>query len=85
VIEIRCTNSGLAKQLANVLSPDNLGAPKKQRFSMSVSHSSLLFDFSTDTIDSLEATVDSILDDVGLFQEVWLLSSQGEGFDRRRA
>ncbi|MDV3293077.1 MAG: hypothetical protein LYZ70_02290 [Nitrososphaerales archaeon] len=73
-LTIACRDSGVAKDLASVLAPDNVAIPAEQRFSMAVRGNSLLFSIASERIPSAFATAQSILRDVALFQEVWLIS-----------
>jgi hypothetical protein len=69
--------------LADVLEPDNIGIPKDREFRMTVSGSTVLFGFGSSTVDSLLATFISLMNDVQLFEEVWLLSHSKEAFGQR--
>lgn len=83
-LTVRCADSGVARRLEEVLTPDNVGVPKDQRFSMSRRGESLIFGMESETLLPLLSTVSSILEDASLFQEVWLLSRGWETRVRRR-
>jgi len=74
----------VARQLEDVLAPDNTGVPKDQRFTMRRTGDSLVFLMETGTLPPLVATALSILSDASLFQEVWLLSRGGDAAVGRR-
>ena len=79
ILKVRCGNSPTAKKLAAVLAPDNRAVPSDQRFAMSVKSGVLTF-----KVESLRArsgfnTVRSVLGDVELFREIWLISSEKGG------
>lgn len=74
LLTIGCRNSRAVKELASVLAPDNVAIPAEQRFSMAVRGHSLLFNVASERIPSAFTTAQSILRDVALFQEVWLIS-----------
>lgn len=73
-LSITCRNNRSAKDLASVLAPDNAAVPSGQRFSMAVRGRSLIFVVASERIPSAFTTVQGILRDVALFQEVWLIS-----------
>ena len=65
--------------LAAVLTPDNEGLPRGMVFSMTARKMALEFEVSSDSPATSLSTVLALLRDIRLFQEVWLLSSQGGG------
>ncbi len=73
-LSIRCSEKEVRTQLESVLSPDNEGAPKGLRFSMSGRAGTLLFRIESAAPSAGLSTAIAVLRDVSLFQEVWLLS-----------
>ena len=76
VLRVGCRNSATAKKLAAVLAPDNKAVPSDQDFSMRVSKSSVAVEVETDNFRSGFNTVRSVLRDVALFREIWLISRE---------
>lgn len=74
---VNCRDAGIADQLSQVLSPDNVGIPRNQRFSVSRSGRTLAFEVESEDTSSSFSTLLSILADTSLFQEIWLLSREG--------
>ena len=74
---VHCASPTVAKSLEDVLTPDNVGVPGAQRFSMSRLERSLTFVVESADLPSLTSTLNSALADAALFQEVWLLSRRG--------
>jgi hypothetical protein len=75
-LTIRCSDSHTADRLAAVLAPDNVGVPRDQGFSVSRVGAKLVFRAKSEVPSSLFATAASVLNDVTLFQEIWLLSRE---------
>ena len=67
------------KSLRSVLAPDNVGIPRGTRLSMEVRGSSLAFDVESESASTALSTVLSLLRDITLFEEVWLLSHRSGG------
>lgn len=84
-LEIACRDTAVASHLEEVLTPDNVGVPRNQRFSMARVRDSLVFGVESETPASLFSTLISVLRDVALFQEVWLLSSEKDAAAGRRS
>ncbi len=74
-VTMECRDVKTAKKLMMVLSPDNRAFPKDQRFTSEMKGKRLVFRAESERPFSVISTIESILSDVGLFQEVWLLSS----------
>ena len=77
-MKVRCNGRETAAQLESVLKPDNRRIPSDQRLMMRRSGRMLLFEMKSPRLLSALASVESLLNDVNLFREVWLLSA-GEG------
>ncbi|MDV3243728.1 MAG: hypothetical protein LYZ66_00975 [Nitrososphaerales archaeon] len=75
-LKLVCKNYGTANKLASVLAPDNKVVPADQRLLMVVKSDTVLFKVESDRLPSALATVQSILQDVSLFQEIWLISQK---------
>jgi hypothetical protein len=73
-LTLRCRDAKVAKGLEQVLSPDNAGFPRGQRFAMTRKGRTLLFIVDGEATSSFFSTVYSVLRDASLFQEIWLLS-----------
>jgi hypothetical protein len=73
-LTVRCEGAAVARQLEDVLAPDNTGVPRDQRFTMRRAGDSLVFLMESEALPPLVSTALSILSDASLFQEVWLLS-----------
>ena len=76
VLRIRCRSPATAKKLAAVLSPDNKAVPSDQRFSMRVTAGTIALRVESDRAKSAFNTVRSVLRDVALFREIWLISRE---------
>lgn len=74
-MKVRCIKTGAAAKLEEVLRPDNTSIPADQRFSMSRLGKTLVFEIESRRAPSALASVTSLLNDIHLFNEVWLLSS----------
>ncbi|MDA4127999.1 MAG: hypothetical protein OK422_00810 [Thaumarchaeota archaeon] len=73
-LRVVCRDGKTAGNLESVLKPDNKGIPKAQRFSMARRSNTLDFVIDSDRLTSALTSVQSILSDVRLFQEVSLLT-----------
>jgi len=73
-LTLGCAGSDTARKLAAVLGPDNRGVPGDQRFTMKLSGREVSFEIGSDRPSSAFSSLDSVLCDASLFQEVWLLS-----------
>lgn len=73
-LRILCADAATAGKLEAVLKPDNRNVPRGQVFSMSRRSSVVLFEISSSQFQSALTSAQSILSDVSLFQEIWLLS-----------
>ncbi len=74
-MKVRCMRARTAAKLAEVLEPDNRSIPSDQRFSMSRLGKTLVFKVESARAPSALASVASLLNDIHLFKEVWLLST----------
>lgn len=75
-VSIECRDRRTAEKLLAVLEPDNREFPKGQAFSSELSGRRLVLRLrSRDRFMSLVSTLEGMLSDAQLFQEVWLLSS----------
>ncbi len=74
-MKVRCVEAGTAAKLKEVLEPDNKSIPADQRFSMSRFGKTLVFKIESGRAPSALASVVSLLNDIHLFKEVWLLST----------
>jgi len=81
-MKVSCANPSTARKLASVLAPDNKGVPADQRFSMKVHFRVVSFAVESQRLPSVFATLQSILRDLSLFAEIWLISRGSEA--RRR-
>ncbi len=74
-LKVRCSNREVTKSLESVLRPDNRALPPDQRFLMKTSEEgrSILFRVESPRGSSALATIESLLNDINLFKEVWLL------------
>jgi hypothetical protein len=73
-LTLGCAGPDTAEKLAAVLGPDNRGAPGDQRFKMQLAGRTVSFDIDSERLGSAFSSLDSVLCDAALFQEVWLLS-----------
>jgi hypothetical protein len=73
-LSFHCKDPEVALELEQVLTPDNVGMPHDQRFTMTRRGRTLVFDIGSVSPASTSSTLSSILRDVSLFQEIWLLS-----------
>ena len=74
-LAIVCMDAKTAKKLLEVLEPDNRAFPKTQRFTSERKGRRLIFLVESNRTMSLLSTLESILADVGLFQDVWSLAT----------
>jgi hypothetical protein len=74
LLKFDCRSSATARKLAAVLEADNRGVPIDQRLAMSVASRSVTITVGAARTGSGFTTVQSILRDVALFQEIWLIS-----------
>ncbi len=74
-VSIECRDRKTAAELLAVLEPDNRAFPKGQAFAAELSGRKLVFRLRSDRFMSMISTLEGILSDAQLFQEVWLLSS----------
>jgi len=78
-LKVGCGNAAIAKKLAAVLAPDNRAIPSDQRFAMSARSAVLTFNVESERARSGFNTIRSVLRDVELFREIWLISSEKGG------
>ncbi len=76
ILSVRCANRKVRDQLQAVLAPDNVGGPRGMRFSVIPRERSISFRVTSEAPASSLSTAMSLLNDISLFQEVWLLSRQ---------
>ncbi len=74
-MKVKCSGGDVATRLQRVLAPDNRGIPPDQGFVMRRSGRTLFFEMNSPRPLSALASVESLLNDINLFKEVWLLSS----------
>ena len=77
-LSIRCRDREACKLLAEVMAPDNEGAPKGMSLKMRSNDGNLEFHFDSDSPQGALTTAIAILRDANLSQEVWLLSRQDD-------
>ena len=73
-ISIRCTDDLVGRGLRSVLTPDNKGVPRGLRFLMKGSAEVLEFDIGSGSPSTALSTSLALLQDISLFEQVWLLS-----------
>ena len=78
-LRLDCADPSVAGKLGVVLGPDNRSVPSDQRFMMRQEAAALSFSIESDRAASAFTSLDSVLSDAALFQEVWLLSRRDEG------
>jgi len=76
-LTFKCDRS--ASSLTKVLSPDNRSVPSDQVLKMTLSGGQVTFSIESDRLPSAFTSLDSVLSDASLFQEVWLLSRPAGG------
>lgn len=69
-LSIRCADETVASELRKVLLPDNRNVPKDQRFTMAVEGSTLKFRIVSTRVMPGLSTLESVLSDVRLFDEI---------------
>lgn len=84
MVTISCADAATSRSLERVLAPDNRGAPKDMRLRMRREGSKVGFAITSPSPSSALSTAASLLSDVSLFQEVWLLSAQGGPVNTRK-
>jgi hypothetical protein len=75
-LKVQCRDRGTALRLASVLLPDNGHLPNDQSLMMQERGRALNFEILSPRAGSLLSSAISLITDVGLFQEVSLLSSE---------
>jgi len=73
-LKVVCADRAAAESLESVLTPDNVNVPANQRFSMRRRSQTLLFEVSSSRPRSPLSTLQSVLSDIILFREIWLIS-----------
>lgn len=81
-LTLKCKES-VATKLTEVLSPDNRSIPSDQMFAMRRAGDKVSFEIESQRLVSTFTSLDSVLSDIALFQEVWLLSRRTGGRDRK--
>ncbi|MBI3840467.1 MAG: hypothetical protein HY297_00680 [Thaumarchaeota archaeon] len=84
VLAITASSARTSGALGSVLAPDNEGNPKGLRFSSQRRGRSTVFRATSESPSTALSTAVSILRDVSLFQEVWLLSGGGAPLSQKR-
>jgi len=74
LLTLTCKDPDARRRLQSVLSPDNEGGPRALKLSAAGAGSALKFKVEADSAQTAISTALSILRDVRLFEEVWLLS-----------
>jgi hypothetical protein len=83
-LSFNCTARDVATRLGAVLSPDNEGAPGGLHLSMSAVEKRVTFQLGSDSPSTALSTVQAILRDASLFEQIWLLSRASDGKHPRR-
>jgi hypothetical protein len=73
-LRVECASRDISSKLESVLSPDNESLPRDQLFQMIRHSKDLLFMIESARVTSAFSSLESLLSDINLFQEVWLLS-----------
>ncbi|MDG6898280.1 MAG: hypothetical protein JRN24_00935 [Nitrososphaerota archaeon] len=73
-LRVRCGNRRIAEKLESVLLPDNKAIPSDLTFSMRRRSNRLYFEAYSARLRSPVTTVASLLSDVVIFREIWLIS-----------
>jgi hypothetical protein len=73
-LSVTCVDIPVASMLSKVLTPDNEGATRGLRFSMNQEQRRLIFDVESDSPSTSISTCLSLLQDIGLFAEIWLFT-----------
>lgn len=76
LLRVTCRNPSTAEKLAAVLAPDNRVVPPDQRLAMKVASNSVALRVDSERVQSGFNTVRSVLRDVALFREIWLISRE---------
>jgi len=71
---VLCANESVARRLEAVLSADNANVPKDQSFTMRRKSRTLYFDVTSQRLRSPLTTLNSVVTDIALFREIWLIS-----------
>ena len=73
-LKVRCSSREVTKNLESVLRPDNRVLPPDQRFLMKTIDEArtIIFRVESPRGSSALASVESLLNDINLFKEVWL-------------
>ncbi|MDV3277693.1 MAG: hypothetical protein LYZ69_04410 [Nitrososphaerales archaeon] len=74
LLRISCTGGATAEKLESVLGPDNVNVPVGQKFRMRRRSKSVSFVISSESLRSPLSSLESVLADVALFREIWLIS-----------
>jgi hypothetical protein len=74
ILSVACSTVAVRESLESVLAPDNAGGPEGMRFSSKRKGTSLEFVVRSESPSSAISTAISLLRDISLYQEVWLLS-----------
>jgi hypothetical protein len=77
-LQIRCAGPAECKALEGVLTPDGKVVPKGLRLTASRTGGTLAFSGGSESPSTALSTAVSLLWDVALFNEVWLLSTRRE-------
>jgi len=83
-LDLRLSGPDVGESLFSVLAPDNEGAPRGLRLSMTRRGASIGMLIESDSISTVISNLLALLRDVALFEEVWLLS-HGTGGRVQRA
>lgn len=83
-MDVACSGVDVRRSLVDVLSPDNKVVPAGMRLSMAGLGSSVRVEVTSDSAQRAVSTCISIVQDVALFEQVWLLSTASDGTSRRR-
>ncbi|MDG7016515.1 MAG: hypothetical protein JRM82_03970 [Nitrososphaerota archaeon] len=81
-LKVVCADEAVAARLESVLAPDNLGVPADQTFSMRRTSRTLSFEVSSPRPRSPLSTLHSVLTDIALFREIWLISPRADASGR---
>jgi hypothetical protein len=79
ILTVVCESASTAKKLAAVLAPDNRTVPPDQRIAMSVESRTVTLNVESERARSGFNTVRSVLRDIALFREIWLISRESGG------
>lgn len=73
-LSVVCASAAVARSLESVLAPDNASAPAGVSFSASRRGRALAFAATSGRPRSAVTTMQSVVTDVALFREIWLIS-----------